>query len=137
MLRWLCVLAVTVAVIFAVVASAALPKLNMAREYAEETSALDAIGACNTAEVQYNSQFGRYARSLTELGPSAADARQGYKFALTGTPPGYAITAVPTSIRLRSFHSDQSLVIRESYGPKPATADSQEVSPRPRVGVLP
>jgi type II secretory pathway pseudopilin PulG len=112
--------------IVAVIVPAALPKLNMARDYAEETSALKAIQTLNTAQVQYNSQFGRYALSLTELRPSAsnlisadlaAGKKQGYKFKLTGTPTGYIITALPSALRSagpRTFYSDQSLVIREN-----------------------
>jgi hypothetical protein len=43
-----------------------------ARKYAHETAALKALQTLNTAQVQYNLQFGRYARSLSELGPPAS-----------------------------------------------------------------
>lgn len=121
MVRWICILAVAVAAIVAFVAWEASAKLSMARDYAEESQAVKAIQILNTAQVQYNSKFARYARSLTELGPSAANLipadlaagqKYGYKFTLTGTPAGYAITAVPVSTRTRSFRSDQSLAIR-------------------------
>ena len=90
-----------------------------ARRYAHETAALKALQTLNTAQVQYNSQFGRYARSLTELGPSAsglippdlaAGERQGYKFNLMGTPESYSIQAVPTvfgSTGTRTFYTGQ------------------------------
>ena len=109
------------------------------RMYAQETAALKALQTLNTAQVQYNSQFGRYARSLTELGPSASNLilpdlasgeKQGYKFTLTVTPEGYSIQAVPMvfgSTGSRTFYTDQSLIIRENYGPQPATANSKEV----------
>ena len=109
------------------------------RIYAQETAALRNLQIVNTAQVQYNSQFGRYARSLTELGPSvsnlipadlAAGEKHGYKFTMTGTPTGYTVMAAPSALRstgVRTFYSDQSLVIRESYGPQPATASSKEV----------
>jgi type IV pilus assembly protein PilA len=109
------------------------------RMYAQQTGALKNLQALNTAQVQYNSQFGRYARSLTELGPSAANLipadlsageKYGYKFTLAGTPTGYAIAALPATIRsagARTFYSDQSLIIRENHGPQPATANSKEV----------
>ena len=120
---------------------------NRGRVHAFQTAALKAIQTLNTAQVQYNSTFGRFATSLTELGPptsgtsnaSAAELiagdlasgeKQGYKFTLTGTPGGYAITAVPSafgSTGSRTFFSDQSLVIRENYGQEPATANSREV----------
>ena len=109
------------------------------RRYAQETAALRNLQTLNTAQVQYNSQFGRYARSLTELGPSASNLilpdlasgeKQGYKFTLTVTPEGYSIQAVPMvfgSTGSRTFYTDQSLILRENYGPQPATASSKEV----------
>ena len=59
----------------------------------------------------------------------AAGERQGYKFTLTGTPQGYHIHAVPTvfSTGARTFYTDQSLVVRYSFGPETATVDSKEV----------
>jgi type IV pilus assembly protein PilA len=139
-------LLIVIAIILIIV-TVALPKLNKARMYAQETAALKAIQTINTCQVQYNSQFGRYAVSLTELGPptsgtanaSSADLisgdmatgeKQGYRFTLTGTPSTYAITAVPIafgSTGSRTFYSDQTLVVRENYGQEPATANSREV----------
>jgi len=129
-----------------IIVPAALPKLNMARRYAQETAAVKAIQSINTAQMKYNSTFGRFATSLTQLGPptrgtatAAGDLissdlspgeKQGYVFKLTGTPRGYTITAVPKasgSTGSRTFFSDESLVIRENYGPEPATANSREV----------
>jgi len=112
---------------------------NRSRMHAQETAALKALQTLNTAQVQYNCRFGRYARSLTELGPSAANLipaslaageNQGYRFTLTGTPQGYTIQAVPMafgSTGSRNFCTDQSLIRRENYSPEPATSDSQEV----------
>jgi len=139
-------LLIVIAIILIIV-TVALPKLNKARMYAQETAALKAIQTLNTAQVQYNSTFGRFAQSLTELGPpasgnsnaSAADLisgdlaageKQGYKFTMAGTPTGYTISAVPSafgSTGSRTFYSDQSLVVRENYGQEPATANSKEV----------
>jgi hypothetical protein len=122
--RWISLIAVAGIAIVAVIASAALPKLNMARDSAEESSAIKSLQTLNTAQVQYNSQYGRYARSLAELGPSGANLisaelaaceKQGYKFKLTSTRAGYTTTAAPLafpSSRMRMLHSDQSLVIR-------------------------
>src|ERR1017187_9628800 len=98
------------------------------RMYAQETAALKALQTLNTAQVQYNSQFGRYARSLTELGPSAsnlilpdlaAGERHGHKFTLTGTPQGYSIQGAPTvfgSTGSRPVYTHQSLILLEDYG---------------------
>jgi type IV pilus assembly protein PilA len=139
-------LLIVIAIILIIV-TVALPKLNKARMYAQETAALKAIQTLNTAQVQYNSQFGRFAQSLTELGPPASGAdtassanlissdlatgdKQGYKFSLAGTPTGYTISAMPAAFNStgsRTFYSDQSLVIRENYGQEPATVNSKEV----------
>jgi len=139
-------LLIVIAIILIIV-TVALPKLNKARMYAQETAALKAIQTLNTAQVQYQSTFGRFAQSLTELGPPvsgtdnasaanlissdlASGLKQGYKYTLTGTPTGYVITAVPQSFGStgsRTFYSDQSLVVRENYGQDPATANSPEV----------
>lgn len=101
--------------------------IHKARLYAPETAALSAVQTLNAAQVQYNSQFGRYARSLSELGPSAADLisadfavgeRPGYKFTLKSMPTGYTITAGPSEFwGSHTFYSDQSLVIRENVRP--------------------
>jgi type IV pilus assembly protein PilA len=121
-----------------------------ARMYAPETAAIKAIQTLSTAQVQYNSQYGRFARSLSELAPPAvgpdnasaanlissdlaAGEKQGCRFALKTFHAGYAITAVPSTFcGSRTFYSDQSLVIRESFGPEPATANSKELGSTPR-----
>ena len=146
-------LLIVIAIILIIV-TVALPKLNNARRYAQETAALKAIQTINTVQVQYNSTYGRFATSLAELGPptsgtanaSAADLisadlasgeKQGYKFTLAGTPTGYTISAVPTafgSTGSRTFFSDQTLVIRENYGQEPATANSREVGSAAKTG---
>ena len=130
-----------------IIVPAALPKLNMARRYAEEAAAVKAIQSINTAQMKYNSTFGRFATSLTELGPPtsgtanatsadlissdlASGEKQGYRFTLKPIPTGYTVKAVPIasrSPRSRTFFSDQSLVIRENYGPEPAAVNSREV----------
>jgi type IV pilus assembly protein PilA len=109
--------------------------------------AIKAIQTIHWAEVQYKSQFGRYANALSELGapasgpatPSAADlinedlshgVKGGYKFTLTGNAAGYAITAVPVafgSTGNRTFYSDQTMVIHQNFTPVPATASSSEM----------
>jgi hypothetical protein len=104
--------------------------------YAPEIAALKNLQIVNTAQVQFNSQFGRFAKSLAELGSSASGEKFGYKFTLAGTPTGYTVSAVPSafgSTGSRTFYSDQSLVIRENYGQEPATANSKEVG----VGITP
>lgn len=138
-------LLIVIAIILIIV-TVALPKLNNATRYAHETAALKAIQTIHTMQVQYNSQYGHYATSLTEMGPpatgaanaSAADLidsslaageKSGYKFTMTGNQGGYQISAVPTAYGntgSRTFFSDQSMVIRVNDGPEPATASSKE-----------
>jgi type IV pilus assembly protein PilA len=117
----------------------AYAKLNKSRMYAQEVSALQAIQTVHAAQVRYRSQYDRYAKTLAELGPSAADLisadlasgnKQSYPFTMTGTPAGYTISAVPKSFGStgsRTFYSDQALVVRENYGQEPATVNSKEV----------
>ena len=109
--------------------------------------AIKAIQTIHQAEVQYQSQFGRYANTLTEIGPppsgpatpSAADLigndlsngeKGGYKFTLIGNAGGYAITAVPVTYGTsgsRTFYSDQTMVIHQNFTSEPATASSPEM----------
>jgi type IV pilus assembly protein PilA len=133
--------------IILIIVTVALPKLNNATRFAHETAAVKAIQTIHTVQVQYNSQYGHFATSLTELGPpasgganaSAADListdlsqgeKSGYKFTMTGSPSGYVVNAVPVafgSSGSRTFFSDQSMVIRENYGPEQATLASKEL----------
>src|ERR1017187_8166366 len=125
----------------------AVPKYNRTQMYMRETAAIKAIQTIHTAQIQYHSQFGRFANSLTELGPPASGApgpdsadligtdlangtKQGYKFVLTAVPGRYQITATPEaygSSGSRTFFSDQSIVLRQNFGPEPATANSPEI----------
>jgi type IV pilus assembly protein PilA len=115
--------------------------------YMRETAAVAAIQTIHKMQVQYQSQYGRYATTLAELGPPTSGApspqgadligndlasgeKQGFKFTVTGTPGGYTINANPVtygSSGSKSLYSDQSMVIRENYGPEPATVNSKEL----------
>jgi len=128
--------------IILIIITFAVPKLQKAHMFAQETAAVVAVKTIHTVQVQYLSQYGRYAASLTELGPPASGAaspaaadlidsvlaggeKQGYKFTLTGTPGGYTVLAVPDSYNgtgSKTLFSDQSMVIHEHFGPEPATA---------------
>ncbi len=138
-------LLIVIAIILIII-TIAMPKLTNAKKFAQETAALRAIQTIHTAEVQYNSQYGRYAISLTELGPPASGAasaaaadliqndlasgtKQGYKFTVTGNNGGYIVNANPINYGTdgnKTFYSDQSMVIHENNGPEPATATSKE-----------
>jgi prepilin-type N-terminal cleavage/methylation domain-containing protein len=139
-------LMIVIAIIL-IIATIALPKLNRAKMYAHETAAIKTMQTIHTAQTQYQSQFGRFATSLVELGPPqsgqpgpqsadlidstlALGEKSGYKFSVTGNPSGYVISAVPVaynSTGSRTFYSDQTMQIRQNYGPEPATLQSPEL----------
>ena len=139
-------LLIVIAIILIII-TIAVPKYNRTQMYMRETAAVAAIQTIHKMQVQYQSQYGRYATSLSELGPPASGApgpaaadligndlalgeKQGYKFTLTGTPGGYTINANPVtygSSGSKSLFSDQTMVIRENYGPEPATVNSKEM----------
>ena len=93
-------------------------------------------------QVQYQSQYGRYATSLAELGPpqsgqpgpAAADLigsdlsegeKQGYKFTVTGTPGGYVINANPVTY---GTQRQQDVLLGPDHG------DPRELRARARHG---
>jgi prepilin-type N-terminal cleavage/methylation domain-containing protein len=139
-------LLIVVAIIL-VIAAIAVPKLNSARMQSQEMAAIRQINTIHTAQTMYMSQFQKFAESLQQLGPPASGApgpaaadlipgdlaageKTGYVFSLSATKDGYTVTAVPkvfNSTGRRTFYSDQTLVIRENWGPEPATAQSPEI----------
>jgi len=139
-------LLIVIAIILIII-TIAVPKYQKTQMFMKETAAIKAIQTIHQMEVQFQSQYGRYAVSLTELGtpasgapsPASADligndlaqgTKQGYKFTLTGNQGGYVIIAIPEvygSSGSRTFYSDQTMVIRQNYGPEPATVNSKEL----------
>jgi len=133
--------------IILIIITIAVPKFQHAQMLTRETAAIQAIRAIHTAQVEYYSQYGKYAASLTELGPPASGApsaaaadvigndvaggeKQGYKYTLTSTQGGYIINAVPVAYGTsgsRSFFSDQSMVVHYNDGAETATAQSKEL----------
>jgi type IV pilus assembly protein PilA len=107
------------------------------------TVPLKAITTIHTAGVMYHSTYGRFAASLRELGPPASGAdsasaagliegdlaggdKGGYRFTLTATPGGYAISAAPDRYGVsanRTYFSDQGMRIHVHHGPEPATVN--------------
>ena len=138
-------LLIVIAIILVII-TIAVPKYQKTQIFVRHTAAIKAIQTIHTMQVQYQSQYGRFANSLTELGPPASGAdtaagsnligsdlasglKQGYRFVLAGTPGGYTINANPVnygSDGTKTFYSDQTMVIRENDGPEPATASSRE-----------
>jgi type IV pilus assembly protein PilA len=140
-------LLIVVAIVL-ILAAVAVPKLNQNRMLANETAAVTQIQTIHKAQVQYQSQFNRFATSLAELGPgqggasvgpAAADLipgdlslgrKSGYVFTVQPTPTGYQVNANPqgyNSTGRRTFYSDHTLVIRENWGQEPANATSPEL----------
>jgi type IV pilus assembly protein PilA len=139
-------LLIVIAIILVII-GIALPKFNVAQMTARELAAQQDLRTISTAQVQYQSQFGRYATNMAELGPPAsgnpspagADLIQSslaggekdqYTFTLTATQQGYSLVATPkvyNSSGRKSFYTDQSMIIRESMGPDPANATSPEI----------
>src|SRR5437764_13543523 len=146
-------LLIVIAIILIII-TIAVPKYNRTQMYMRETAAVKAIQTIHQMQVQYQSQFQRYAQSLTELGPPASGApspaaadligndlaagtKQGYKFSVTGIPGGYLISATPVvygSDGSKTFFSDQTMVIRQNFGPEPATAQSPELGTAATTG---
>jgi type IV pilus assembly protein PilA len=130
--------------IMLIIAAIAIPNLVRAKSDAHETAAIKIMQTIHTAQVQYQTQYGRFATSLAELGPPqsgessaqaadlvdsdlAAGESSGYSFSVTGNASGYMISAVPTVFHTtgnRTFYSDQNMRIRQNKGPEPATARS-------------
>jgi type IV pilus assembly protein PilA len=124
-----------------------LSEFERSKRFADEMGAVRAIQKIHQIEVQYQSQYSRYATSLSELGPPANEvvtaktadlidgllasgSKSGYRFTLAGSSGGYTITASPQSFGgsgAKNFYSDQTMVIRYNAGPEPATANSPEV----------
>src|SRR5579862_6473442 len=121
--------------IILIIAAIAVPKMNTQLMSARETAAIGAIRTIHQVETQYYSQFGKYAASLTELGPPASGApspasadlisadlasgkKGGYIFTVAATSTGYSVLAVPETFNSsgrRTFFSDQTLAIRNNW----------------------
>lgn len=139
-------LLIVIAIIL-IIAAIAVPKLNRTRMQAQEMAAIRHVVAIHQAETQYYSTYGKFAESLTQLGPATGEApgpaaadllpddlakgeKGGYKFTITGSPTGYTVNANPVAFNntgTRTFFSDQTLVIRQNYGSEPATVASTEL----------
>ena len=139
-------LLVVIAIIL-IIMGMAIPHLGIAKMQALELGALKAISTIHTAQAQYQSQYGRYASTLAELGPPAAGApnasaagllsrglasgeKSGYRYTLVPTEVGYTINANPVAFNntgRRTFYSDQSLITHQNSTAEPASAASPEV----------
>ncbi len=133
--------------IILVIAAVAVPQLGKQLMAAHENAAVQTIRHLHEDEAQYYAQFQTYATSMAQLGPPASGAAGpaaadlipkelasgrsgGYVFTLTGTPSGYAISAVPESFGRdgnKTFYSDQTMVIRQNTTQEPANPNSPAI----------
>jgi type IV pilus assembly protein PilA len=123
---------VIVMAIIMILGVALVRPMNQHIMMAHETAALEQIRTIHVAETQYYAQFGRYAANLAALEPLipkklAEGKKGGYTFAAALTADGFAVTAIPEKFGntgRRSFYSDQTLAIRESWTAEAANAVS-------------
>jgi len=135
-----------VVAIIAVILAVAVPKFREMHLNAVETMVVREVQTIGQAQTQYQSQFGRYAGTLTELGPAvgkspgpqtanlipaslASGEKDGYLFALTLTPVGYSVNATPKIFEgtgRRTFYLDQDGTVHQNWGQEPARSDSPE-----------
>ena len=133
-------LLISIAIILVIVAIG-IPNGQKLLMAAHETATVSEIKSIQQGQAQFYAQFGRYAVTLTELGPPAAGVgilpgslakgkKSGYLFSLTATATGYSLSAIPERFEgtgRRTFYADQELVIRNNWNPDPATAASPEL----------
>ena len=140
-------LLIVIAIIL-IITAIALPKLTQARMAAYEMAAIRTLQTLNTTQIQYFSTYGRYATTLSELGPSpgngppaptaanlisedlATGIKSGYIFTMVGTPAGYTVSADPQSYNVtgsRSFYTDHSNIIRQHVGEGTASEKDPEI----------
>ena len=142
-------LLIVIAIIL-IIMGMALGPLQQAKMQALEAGAINAVKTIHAAQAQYQSQYGRYASTLVELGPPATGSlgmaaagligsdlakgeKSGYRYTLQATEDGYTVNADPVSFNSSSkhtFYSDQTLILRQNSTKEPATAASPEFNPR-------
>lgn len=141
-------LLIVIAIIL-IILSIALPQMGKSRMHAQEMAAIATIKTIDSMEMQYYTEFGHYATTLTQLGPPSSSGAQegpdaanlipgnlasgstgGYNYTVAQTATGYSISAVPKAFGgtgRRTFYSDESGVVRENRTQDPATANSPPI----------
>jgi len=139
-------LLVVIAIIL-IILTIAIPDMKTAQIVMKETAVMKEMQTINQAQMQYMSQYGRYATTLAELGPSTGNSggpqaaqlipgslasgdKDGYQFLLASTAAGYSINANPKSFNgtgRRTFYSDETNVVHQNWGPEPAGPQSPEL----------
>jgi prepilin-type N-terminal cleavage/methylation domain-containing protein len=91
-----------------------------------ERTAVGEMQSVVHAQARYRVRVGKYAASLDQLG---MPEKGGYLFAMVLTHSGYALVASPRVYFLdgrRTFYVNESGVVRESFGNRPASSESTE-----------
>jgi type IV pilus assembly protein PilA len=124
----------------------AITKIKSAHLAGVETVVIREVHTIGQAQMQYASLFGKYAASLSDLGPPTSGAagphaanmipaslasgeKDGYLFTTTLTTDGYTVNANPKifgSTGRRTFYLDQDGVVHQNFGSEPASANSPE-----------
>lgn len=133
--------------VIVVILGVSIPLITRARLNGVETMVVREMQTVATAQTQYQSQFGKYAAALAELGPPnrggvegpqsahlipsalASGEKNGYLFAMNSTPGGYTLNAIPKTFGTtgrRTFYLDQDGIVHQNWGQEPASADSPE-----------
>jgi type IV pilus assembly protein PilA len=140
-------LLVVIAIILIILAIA-VPNIQRARLQAAETVVIREVQTIGQAQTQYLSQYGKYATTLTELGPPSAGGKEGpqaaylipgslasgekngYLFTMSVTATGYAVHADPKvfgGTGRRTFYLDQNGIVHQNLGQEPASESSSEI----------
>jgi type IV pilus assembly protein PilA len=139
-------LLVAIAIILIIV-SIAIPVLKTAQLNAKETAVIKEVQTIYQAQTQYASQFGKYAASLTELGPPRQGAsspqaafliphslakgeKDGYVFSLALVESGFHVNANPKAFGdtgRRTFYLDQNGIVHKNWSREPADESSPEI----------
>jgi hypothetical protein len=107
--------------LFAVLALLLVFPLSVGDRYSTESRAIQGIKTIHQVQSLYFSQYGRWAGSLDQLRgllPDELVSRNayGYRFRMHATAASYDIQAEPLAARGRTFHSDQTMTLRDSTG---------------------
>ena len=133
--------------VITVLLAVAIPHFHDVFLNAKETAVMREMHTIHQAQVQYSAQFGKYAASLSELGPPlngasgpaaanlipghlASGGKDGYVFTMTSTSGGFSVHANPETFGQtgrRTFYLDESGVIHQNWSRDPATDGSPEL----------
>ena len=102
--------------IILVTAAIAVPRYRSTRRHAQVMAAIGTVRTIQALQVQYQSRYGRYAQSISELAAAslidrdfALGTKDGYHFTIGGCSAGYVVKASPAEPE--SNHLDRNILI--------------------------